>query len=63
MILGTTVVTTLSYWLTALIFMLMDYTQKPSFLMRYKIQPGKNAPPPTSKVIKVGYFEIKAVFI
>merc|ERR1711879_166017 len=28
-------------------------TQMPSFLMKYKIQPGKNAPPPTGKVIKV----------
>ena len=50
---GTTFITTAVYWLTALVFMIMDYTQMPSFLMKYKIQPGKNAPPPTGKVIKV----------
>ena len=33
--------------------MLMDYTQKPGFLMKYKIQEGKNAPPDTKKTIKV----------
>jgi hypothetical protein len=31
----------------------MDYTQQPSFLMKYKIQPGKNLPPDTKQVIKV----------
>ena len=50
---GTTIITTAVYWSTALVFMLMDYTQMPSFLMKYKIQEGKNAPPPTGKVIKV----------
>ena len=33
--------------------MLMDYTQKPGFLMKYKIQEGKNTPPNTAKTIKV----------
>jgi len=50
---GTFLVTTFFYWLSAAIFMVMDYTQMPSFLMKYKIQPGKNTPPPTSKVLKV----------
>ena len=36
--------------------MLMDYTQKPAFLMKYKIQEGKNAPPDTAKLIKVNSF-------
>jgi len=50
---GTTIFTSAVYWLTALIFMLMDFTQFPSFLMKYKIQPGKNAPPDAKKVMKV----------
>ena len=41
------------YWSTALAFLLMDFTQRPAFLMKYKIQPGKNTPPNTAKVIKV----------
>ena len=51
--LGTVAVTMSFYWTTALIFMLMDYTQRPAFLMKYKMQQGKNAPPDTAKVIKV----------
>ena len=51
--LGTVSVTMSFYWMTAMIFMLMDYTQRPKFLMKYKMQQGKNAPPDTAKVIKV----------
>jgi len=50
---GTVMVTTFCYWLTAGLYMLMDYTQKPGFLMKYKIQEGKNTPPNTAKTIKV----------
>lgn len=50
---GTILVTTLVYWSTALLFMLLDFTQFPKFLVKYKIQEGKNAPPDTYKVIKV----------
>ena len=50
---GTIGVTMAFYWTTAFMFMLMDYTQQPFFLMKYKIQPGKNTPPNTAKVIKV----------
>jgi len=50
---GTHLVTTIFYWSCALIFLFMDYTQMPAFLMKYKIQQGKNTPPPTAKVIKV----------
>jgi hypothetical protein len=46
-------VTVSFYWTSAFTFMLMDYTQQPSFLMKYKIQPGKNLPPDTKQVIKV----------
>ena len=41
------------YWLGVAFFMLLDYAQWPHFLYKYKINPGENAPPPTSKVIKV----------
>jgi len=50
---GTTFVTLAFYWSTAMAFMFMDYTQQPAFLMKYKIQQGKNTPPNTAKVIKV----------
>ena len=60
---GTFLVTTSFYWASALIFMLIDYTQKPAFLMKYKIQPGKNIPPDTKQVIKVsGKKEIDKIF-
>ena len=60
---GTFLVTTGFYWASALIFMLIDYTQKPAFLMKYKIQPGKNIPPDTKEVIKVsGKKEIDKLF-
>ena len=52
-ILGTIFVSMTFYWSTALAFMFMDYTQRPAFLMKYKIQQGKNTPPNTAKVIKV----------
>ena len=41
------------YWSTAAAFLFMDFTQRPAFLMKYKIQQGKNTPPNTAKVIKV----------
>ena len=50
---GTFFVTVSFYWLTGFVFMLMDYTQKPGFLMKYKIQPGKNIPPDGKHVVKV----------
>jgi len=50
---GTIFVSMTFYWSTALAFLFMDYTQRPAFLMKYKIQQGKNTPPNTAKVIKV----------
>ena len=41
------------YWLGVAFFMLLDYAQRPHFLYKYKINPGTNAPPQTTKVIKV----------
>jgi len=50
---GTSMVTFGGYWLGVAFFMLLDYAQWPHFLYKYKINPGENAPPPTSKVIKM----------
>merc|ERR1712241_1311810 len=50
---GTNIVTLAFYWTSAMMFLLMDYTQQPAFLMKYKMQQGKNTPPNTAKVIKV----------
>ena len=44
--------TTITYWISGLIYLLIDYTQFPKFLMKYKVQPGKNEPPDTKKVLK-----------
>ena len=35
------------------LYALLDYFQAPQFLMKYKIQSGKNAPPNTKKLMKV----------
>ena len=50
---GTFVITTINYWFFGLAFLLLDYTQFPKFLMKYKVQPGKNEPPDNKKVFKV----------
>ena len=38
---------------TAGIYAIMDYTQCPKFMMKYKVQTGKNVPPNTKKMMKV----------
>ncbi|KAH8269921.1 hypothetical protein KR044_002598 [Drosophila immigrans] len=43
-VLGTTTVVFCVYWLYAAIFTLMDITNRPRFLRKYKIQPGQNEP-------------------
>ena len=50
-------VTLVAYVAGAVLFMALDYFQRPHFLYKYKINPGKNAPPPLKKVIKVGKYE------
>ena len=50
---GTVIVTSGFYWTSAGLYAIMDYTQKPSFFMKYKIQPTKNIPPDTKRVLKV----------
>ena len=42
--LGTTVVTATWFWLVAGLFLFVDVTGRPSFLMRYKIQDAKAVP-------------------
>ena len=51
--LGTVIVTSGFYWISAGLYAIMDYTQKPAFFMKYKIQPTKNIPPDTKRVLKV----------
>ena len=46
-------VTLVAYVLGSVFFMALDYAQWPQFLYKYKINPGKNAPPEKKKVIKV----------
>jgi hypothetical protein len=46
-------VTTTAFWIPGLAFLYMDYFQTPKFLMKYKVQPGKNQPPDSKKVLKV----------
>ena len=46
-------VTLVAYVLGAVFFMALDYARWPHFLYKYKINPGKNAPPEKTKVIKV----------
>ena len=46
-------VTLIAYVMGAGFFLALDYAQWPHFLYKYKINPGKNAPPEMSKVIKV----------
>ena len=50
---GTVIVTSGFYWISAGLYSIMDFTQKPAFFMKYKIQPTKNIPPDTKRLLKV----------
>ncbi|CAO1395195.1 unnamed protein product [Diamesa serratosioi] len=50
---GTTIFTFLVYWMFGAIYTLMDITNKPAFLRRYKIQPETNEPVETKRLIQV----------
>ena len=50
---GSLLVTSGFYWLSAGIYAIMDFTQKPAFLMKYKIQPDKNVPVDPKRFMKV----------
>lgn len=41
------------YWIFGAIYTIMDLTNKPKFLRRYKIQPATNEPVDTKKLIRV----------
>lgn len=49
----TTLYTFAVYWIFGAIYTLMDWTNKPAFLRRYKIQPNTNEPVETKKLAKV----------
>lgn len=53
MVWWTTAYTFMIYWGFGLIYILMDLTNQPKFLRRYKIQPNTNEPVETKKLIRV----------
>lgn len=53
MVWWTTAYTFLVYWGFGAIYTLMDLTNRPRFLRRYKIQPNTNEPVDTKRLIKV----------
>ena len=50
---GSLIVTTIFYWTSAGLYAIMDFTQWPKFLMKYKIQPDKNVPLDPKRFLKV----------
>ena len=50
---GTFLAEYFAYWLTASLYMVLDFTQRPKFLHKYKTQPGTNEPPNMKKLVKV----------
>lgn len=52
-IFGTTILTTSVYWMFGGIYTILDMTNKPAALRRYKIQPGTNEPVDTKRLLKV----------
>ncbi|XP_047111439.1 fatty acid hydroxylase domain-containing protein 2 isoform X1 [Schistocerca piceifrons] len=50
---GTTALTIVVYWTFGGIYTILDITNKPSVIRRYKIQPGTNEPVDTKRLMKV----------
>ncbi|GFY38688.1 fatty acid hydroxylase domain-containing protein 2 [Trichonephila inaurata madagascariensis] len=50
---GTSIVTTLFYWIVGLGYTIVDLTGRPEFLQKYKIQKNADYPVSFSKVLKV----------
>jgi sterol desaturase/sphingolipid hydroxylase (fatty acid hydroxylase superfamily) len=44
---------TIPYWFVSMAYMILDFCQWPNFLVKYKVQDGKNAPPDAKKTIKM----------
>lgn len=52
-VIGTTIFTFFVYWFFGAIYTIMDVTNRPAGLRRYKIQPGTNEPVDTRRLINV----------
>ncbi|ROT78406.1 fatty acid hydroxylase domain-containing protein 2 isoform X3 [Penaeus vannamei] len=52
MVYGSTIVSYFVYWSIGILYTLMDTTNKPAFLRRYKVQPGTNEPVEPWKLVK-----------
>ncbi|XP_031353393.1 fatty acid hydroxylase domain-containing protein 2-like isoform X1 [Photinus pyralis] len=50
---GSLIVTMIVYWLFGAIYTILDLTNKPAAIRRYKIQPGTNEPVDTKRLMKV----------
>lgn len=50
---GSTLFTFLVYWVFGGIYTLLDVTNKPAIIRRYKIQPGTNEPVENKRLMKV----------
>ncbi|KAJ9599670.1 hypothetical protein L9F63_026482, partial [Diploptera punctata] len=50
---GTAVLTIAVYWIFGAVYTILDVTNKPAALRRYKIQPGTNEPVDTKRLMKV----------
>lgn len=59
---GTFVLSFGVYWLFGGIYTIMDMTNKPAAIRRYKIQPGTNEPVDNRKLLKVIILQIKYGF-
>ena len=55
-------VSTIFYWSSAGVYALMDFTQMPKFLMKYKIQDDKNVPLDRNRFLKVYTVTCKITF-
>lgn len=61
---GTTIIIFFVYWIYAGIFTIMDITNRPKFLRKYKIQPGQNEPVDLGRLwqaVKVVAFNLTVV--
>lgn len=52
-----TILTTLVYWFFGGIYTILDITNKPAFLRRYKIQPGTNEPVDNARLMNVTIYQ------